>query len=201
MYKEGLGEIFKSSLTLLYLKEGVEQMSNLQVLHLTKIKTALFVAVFTALSVLTPLAAHYFGGAAAGRLFLPMHFFVLAGALLLGWQAGLAIGILTPLISYSLTGMPPVMVLPFIVIEVAAYGFLAGLFQQKFKNIWLSLAGVLILGRVILFAGLMILPTKLPAMPYVLGAIKDGWRGIALQVLLVPIAVIAITKFLKSEKV
>src|SRR3989338_9184754 len=162
-------------------------MNNLQVLHLTKIKTAVFIFAFTALSVLTPMLAHYFGGVAAGRLFLPMHFFVLAGALLLGWQAGLAIGVLTPLISYSLTGMPPAMILPFIVIEVAAYGFLAGIFQQKFKNIWLSFAGALILGRAILFVVLILLPTKLPALPYVLGAIKDGWRGVLLQIILVPI--------------
>jgi len=174
-------------------------MTTTQVLAQIKIKTLFFVITFTALSVLTPMIAHYFGGVVAGQMFLPMHFFVLVGALLLGWPAGLAIGVLTPLISYSLTGMPPVMVLPFIVIEVAAYGFLAGIFQQKFKNIWLSLIGALILGRAILFAGLILLPTKLPVLPYVLGAIKDGWRGIALQVLLVPFIVKAISVFLKEE--
>jgi len=170
-----------------------------QIVKLTKIKTSVFAAAFTILAVLTPLAAHYFGGAAAGRLFLPMHFFVLAGALLAGWQAGLAIGVLTPLISYSLTGMPPAMVLPFVLIEVAAYGFLAGLFQQKFKNIWLSLAIALVLGRMILFAGMILLSAKMPAMPYVLGAMKDGWRGIALQILLVPFIVKMISVFLKEE--
>ncbi|MDD2753493.1 MAG: ECF transporter S component [Candidatus Portnoybacteria bacterium] len=174
-------------------------MTNLQVLHLTKVKTAIFVFAFTVLSVLTPMLAHYLGGVAAGRLFLPMHFFVLAGALLAGWQAGLAIGVLTPLISYSLTGMPPAMVLPFVVIEIAAYGFLAGFFQQKMKNIWLSLVGALILGRAVLFAGLILLPTKLAAMPFVVSAVKDGWRGIALQILLVPVAVISLRKFLGNE--
>ena len=174
-------------------------MNNLQVLRLTKIKTTVFVFTFTALSVLAPLAAHYFGGVAAGRLFLPMHFFVLAGALLLGWQAGLAIGVLTPLISYFLTGMPPAMVLPFVLIEVAAYGLLAGFFQQKFKNIWGSLIGALVLGRVILFAGLILLSAKMPAMPYVLGAVKDGWRGIALQIILMPFAILTIKRFLDEK--
>lgn len=175
-------------------------MTNFQVLYLTKIKILFFVLVFTTLSILTPLVAHYFGGVAAGRLFLPMHFFVLTAGLLLGWRAGLVVGVLTPLISYSLTNMPPVMVLPFVVIEVAAYGFWAGFFQQKFKNVWLSLIGALILGRMILFAGLILLPTKLPALPYVFGAIENGWRGIALQIILVPMAVIAVNRFLRREE-
>ncbi|KKT24908.1 MAG: hypothetical protein UW11_C0038G0009 [Parcubacteria group bacterium GW2011_GWA2_43_9b] len=177
----------------------IKDMNNLQVLHLTKIKTAIFVFAFTTLAILTPMIFHYFGGQAAGRLFLPMHFFVLAGGLLLGWRAGLAVGILTPLISYSFTGMPPVMVLPFVVIEVAAYGFLAGLLQEKFKNIWLSLAGAMILGRMILWLSIMVLPTKLSASPYVLGALQSGWQGIALQILLVPVVVIAVQKFLGND--
>lgn len=175
-------------------------MNNLQVLPLTKTKTLFFAAVFTVLSVATPMAAHYFGGSLAGRLFLPMHFFVLIGALLLGWRAGLAIGILTPLIAYSVSGMPFAAVLPFIIIEVAAYGLFAGLLQERFKNIWVSLAGAMVLGRLFLWLGIAILPTKLIASQYLIGTLQAGWRGIALQILLVPIAVIFIQKFLRDER-
>ena len=176
-------------------------MNSLQILYLSKTKTIFFVFAFTVLSVAMPMLAHYFGGQAAGQMFLPMHFFVLVGGLLLGRQAGLAIGILTPLISYFLTGMPPIMILPFVVIEVAAYGFLAGLLREKFKNIWLSLAGAMVSGRIILWLSIMVLPTKLSAMPYIIGALQAGWRGIALQIILVPVVVITVRKFLWSERV
>lgn len=144
---------------------------------------------------------HYFGGVAAGRLFLPMQFFVLAAGLLLGWRGGLVVGILTPLISYSLTGMPAVSILPFIIVESSVYGFLVGFFQEKLKNAWLSLVGALIVGRAILFFSIILLPTKLVASSYVFSAIKDGWRGILLQIILLPIAIAAVSKFLKNERI
>jgi hypothetical protein len=176
-------------------------MNNLQILHLTKIKTIFFVFAFTAMSVATPMVAHYFGGPTVGRMFLPMHFFVMAGALLLGWRAGMVIGILTPLISYSITGMPFLPVLPFLIIEVAAYGLFAGLLQEKTKNIFISLIGAMVLGRLFLWLGIFILPTKLVASQYLIGAVQGGWRGIVLQILLVPVAVVFAQKFLKDERI
>ncbi len=175
-------------------------MNNLPVLPLVKTKTFFFVSVFTTLSVLTPMVAHYFGGVAAGRLFLPMHFFVLAAGLLLGWRAGLAVGILTSLLSYYLTSMPLVAILPFIVIETASYGFFAGWLNEKVKNIWVSLPGALVLGRIFLALAIVLLPTKLIASQYVLDAIGAGWRGILLQIILVPVAVMMLGKFLQNEK-
>jgi hypothetical protein len=176
-------------------------MNNLQVLPLTKIKNLFFVFVFTALSVLTPLAAHYFDGPTAGRVFLPMHFFVLTAGLLLGWRAGLAVGILTPLISFSISGMPLLPVLPFVVIEVATYGFFAGLLRENVKNIWVALIGAMIIGRVFLWLGIALLPTKLIATTYVTGVLQVGWPGILLQLALVPLAVKIIGEFLQDEKI
>jgi hypothetical protein len=176
-------------------------MNNIQVLHKTKIKTLFFVVVFTILSVITPMLTHYFGGPAAGRTFLPMHFFVLVAGLLLGWRAGLAVGILTPLISFSLTGMPLATALPFIVIETAAYGFFAGLLRESVKNIWMALIGAIVLGRAFLWLGIVIFPTKLAATQYLIGVIQAGWRGILLQLILVPFVVLTIQRFLKDESI
>lgn len=176
-------------------------MMNLYILRLTKVKTLSFVAAFTVLSVITPMLAHYFGGPAAGRIFLPMQFFVLAAGLLLGWRAGLVVGILTPLISYSASGMPLLPVLPFVTMEVAAYGFFSGLLHEKVKNIWVALIGTMIIGRVFLWLGIALLPTKLIATTYVTGVLQAGWPGILLQLALVPLAVKIIGEFLQDEKI
>ena len=176
-------------------------MNNIQILHLAKIKTLFFVFAFTALAVLTPLAAHYFGGPLAGRMFLPMHIFVLVAGLVLGWRAGLFVGVLTPLISYSLTHLPPATVLPFVAIEMAAYGLLAGLLRKNFKlNIWWALLGAMAFGRAAAWLAVLIWPTKIAAGQYIFGAVLDGWRGILLQILLVPVLMKAIGRFLGDEK-
>jgi hypothetical protein len=164
-------------------------------------RTLFFALVFTVLSVITPLLTHYFGGVAAGRVFLPMHFFVLAAGLWLGWRAGLAVGILTPLVSYAVSAMPLLPVLPFVTIELTAYGFFSGLLGSRVKNIWLALAGALILGRLFLWLGLVLLPTKLVATQYLIGVLKAGWLGILLQLILVPLAVKLIQRFLKDERI
>jgi hypothetical protein len=177
-------------------------MIQTQVLKLTKIKEISFVAAFTALAVLTPWITHEIGGIATGKMFLPMHIFILVAGLLLGWKQGLAVGILTPLISYSLSGMPLLMLLPFITIEVAAYGLFAGIFREKLKlNIWFSLLGAMIIGRVILFSSILLLPTKLQAMSYISGAVIAGWIGIVIQLIAVPVIVKALYNYLQDEKI
>ncbi len=174
---------------------------NTLTIQLIKYRALFFVFAFTALSVLTPMFFHYFGGVGAGRMFLPMQIFVLVAGLTLGWRAGLAVGVLTPLISYSFTGMPVIGLLPFIAIETAAYGLFAGLFRENLKNIRVSLVAAMLVGRLFLFLGMAILPTKLVASAYVLSAIKAGWIGILLQLAVIPVIVMVIQKFLKNERI
>lgn len=173
-------------------------MTNVQVLKLTKTKELIFSLVFTGLAVLTPLIFHLAGAAAAGKMFLPMHFFILITGLFLGWRAGLFIGLSTPLISYSLASMPPAAILPFVVIEACLYGFLAGLLSRKL-NIFFALVGALILARLFLAAAIFVLPTNLNAFAYVFGAIKAGWPGILAQLVFVPIIVKKLC-FLNNER-
>lgn len=157
-------------------------------LYLTRFNTALFAVVFTALAVILPAVIHVFAGINGGRLFLPMHFFIFLAALLLGWRAGLAVGILTPLISFALTGMPMADVLPLVAIETALYGILTGYFHQNRKwNVWFSLLGAMILGRVILLATIAMLPIKISAASYVFSALEAGLIGIAIQLILIPL--------------
>ncbi|TSC53198.1 MAG: hypothetical protein LiPW39_403, partial [Parcubacteria group bacterium LiPW_39] len=92
------------------------------------------------------------------------------------------------------------LVLPFVTMEVAAYGFFAGLLRENVKNIWVALIGAMIIGRVFLWLGILLWPTKLIASQYVIGAVSAGWPGILLQLTLVPLAVKIIGEFLQDEK-
>jgi uncharacterized membrane protein len=98
-----------------------------------------------------PAAAH-----AAGlpvRAFLPMHWPVLLAGLVYGWRSGLIVGISAPLVSYLFSGMPPVHILPAMMIELSAYGIVAGLAVEKFSlNRFAAAALALVTGRLVFLA-------------------------------------------------
>ena len=80
-------------------------------------------ALFIAAGILLPIFFHGLG--LGGAVFLPMHIPVLLGGMLLGWRQGFVIGLVTPLLSCLLTGMPPLLpALPLMTSELAAYGAL-----------------------------------------------------------------------------
>jgi len=99
-----------------------------------KTKTiATLVAVFAAVAV--PQIFHLVGaisgyGTVPGEIFLPMHLPILLVGLLAGPIAGFVAGLCGPIISFALSGMPIATVLPFMAIELAFYGFTAGLLAQ-----------------------------------------------------------------------
>ena len=155
-------------------------------------KKLTYSSLFLALGLVLPQLFHLLGG--AGPVFLPMHLPVLLAGFYLGGPRGAAIGLLTPLLSSLVTGMPPVPILYFMTAEVAVYGFAAGYFYQT-RNLHLPAALLLamVAGRMALalavftlqpLLGLMLSPTA-----YLSGAFLTGIPGMALQLLFVPLLV------------
>ena len=69
-------------------------------------------------------------GTSLGEALLPMHLpIILAGLLGGSYVAGIA-GLLSPLLSFALTGMPTSAMLPFMMIELCAYGILVQDFSK-----------------------------------------------------------------------
>jgi len=59
-----------------------------------------------------------------------MHLPVMLAGMLWGHWVGLACGMVSPVISFFLTGMPGVALLPFMTVELAVYGLSAGLLRR-----------------------------------------------------------------------
>ena len=97
-----------------------------------------------ALGILLPQAFHIFGQN-AGMIFLPIQIPVLFAGMLLGPYYGGLIGILVPLFSSVLTGMPPVPKVYFMFVELMAYGIVIGWMIKK-TNVYASLLTAMILG-------------------------------------------------------
>jgi riboflavin transporter FmnP len=164
------------------------------------IRKLVYTGLLVAVGVLLPQVFHIFGSSAAGMVFLPMHIPVLIGGLLLGPMSGLCIGVAAPLISFGITGMPPLSNLFFMMLELAAYGFFSGLFYKKLP-IYLSLILAMVAGRLVnlaclLFAGWVLqLPVQGPG--YVWTAVITGLPGIFLQLLIIPALVMQLKKVVK----
>lgn len=168
------------------------------------IRSYLLTAAFVMLAVFVPWVFHQFH--LAGPTFLPMHIFVLIAGLLFGWRAGLFVGLFTPLVSYFISGMPALNILPQVLIEVSAYGFIAGILREKYhlRTIW-SLLGAIIGGRMALLLAISIVyfiggqsysPLGLGANPLASfwSTVKQGWPGLAVQLAFIPVIVWLVEK-------
>ena len=136
---------------------------------------------------------------------LPMHIPVLLGGFFLGPVWGGLVGLLTPAASCLITGflMPAPMMPPFMMLELAGYGMLTGLFFQKlrlptFPSLLLAMLG----GRTIYFLSLVtalqLLHLRLPfaasAWAAAAGAVVTGLPGIVVQMVVIPALLLALKK-------
>lgn len=157
-------------------------------------------ALLLAAGILLPQVFHMIGGQAMGGILLPMHLPVFIAGLLLGPFYGCAIGIITPLISFFVTGMPPAGKLPFMLIELLTYGLVSGLLRSRKINLYVSLILAQIAGRVANALALVfatyILQLNVPAVITVGTAVVTGIPGLILQLVLVPAVVILIERVL-----
>lgn len=154
--------------------------------------------VFVALGILLPQAFHVFGQD-AGRMFLPIHLPVLMAGLVLGAECGGIVGMLVPVLSSVLTGMPPVPLVYFMLFELVPYGVFTGIFIRKY-NVYISLVLAMLLGRVCyglaLAGGVYILGLHAPfanGAAFVSGVIT-GIPGMCIQIILIPMLYIALKK-------
>lgn len=155
-------------------------------------KKLVYTAVFLALGILFPMLFHLLG--LPGQVLLPMHVPIFLGALTLGPISGFIVGILTPILSSLLTGMPPMIpMVPIMVFELAAYGFFAGFLYEKYpKNVFIPLIAAMIIGRIV--AGIATWSVfnifnmdEINILTYISSSFVKGLPGIIMSLVLVPL--------------
>ena len=153
-------------------------------------------ALYLAIAIVLPIGFHQFG--LAGRVFSPMHIPVLICGLTAGVMPAVLVGLMAPLLSHLLTGMPPTYAVPLMTMELAMYGLSAGLVYKWLKmnseilRIYIALVLAMIVGRLAFALGLFILGLFIE-MPYgpaqffaIGGAVMTGLPGIAVQLVIIP---------------
>ena len=168
-----------------------------------KTKELVLSGLLLATGIILPMIFHMFG--MTGPIALPMHIPVLIGGFILSPQLALALGIITPIISGLLTGMPVMFPMAIIMaFELGIYGMTASLATRKLKLSPIpSLIIAMITGRIA--AGLTVallvqlFAIKMNALMFVKGAIITGAPGIIIQLIFIPSLVYAIRLYLKNS--
>lgn len=151
-----------------------------------------------ALGLVFPMIFHLFGG--TGPVFLPMHIPVLIGGFVLPSYLALLLGMITPLVSGTLTGMPVLFPMGVIMIfELGTYGLAASIATRKLKLSSIpSLIIAMIAGRIVAGIVVFVLASnfgvQLKALTFVKGGIITGLPGIVIQLIFIPSLMYALNK-------
>jgi hypothetical protein len=141
-----------------------------------------------ALATVIPILFHAVG---LGSAFLPMFYPILLAGFLTPVPVALTVGLVSPLASALLTGMPPLF--PPVAFVMMAEGAIltvvpSVLHRSRRLNIWLTLTVAVILERVVLLAAVILFALFLNLPQRVLGIVSlvHGLPGIALMFVVIP---------------
>lgn len=188
--------------------ENVLTKKNASVQTKITVKTLLSAGLI-ALAVVLPQIVHLALGQPGGVQLLPMYLPVLIGGCLLGWKWAIAVGALSPVVSYLLTSMmgeamPALPRLPFMIAELAVFALVSGLFSKKiYKNgLWAFPAVILaqLAGRAVFLGLVAVFQSVTPfTVPMIWSQILTGWVGLAIQAVLVPLLIIGLRAILVKD--
>lgn len=138
-----------------------------------------------------------------GAMLSPMHLPVLLCGFLCGWPWGLAVGALAPLTRSLILGMPKLF--PSAVcmcFELAVYGAVAGWLYRRLPRkkgyIYVALLGAMAAGRLVwgaaMWAAMGLTGGSFTLAAFAAGAVTNAIPGIVLQIVLIPLLVMALER-------
>ncbi len=167
---------------------------------MSSVKKSIITASCIALCIVLPMAFHAIPNAA--NIYCPMHVPALLCGLVCGWPMGLLCGIAGPVLSSVFTGMPPMAYLPSMVVELAAYGFFAGLVitllrtGSLYADLYISLVASLLAGRILagVAKALIFSAGKYSLAAWTTSYFITSLPGLIIQLALIPSIVVALEK-------
>lgn len=139
-----------------------------------------------------------------GGMLCPMHIPVILCGFFCGPVYGLGVGFIAPLLRFALFGMPPVMPTGIAMsFELAIYGLVAGvlylMLPEKKICVYISLIAAMIAGRLVWGGVSAVLygmaGNEFGVGVFLAGAVINAIPGIVIQLILIPILVMAFGKF------
>ena len=165
------------------------------------LKSMVLAALFLALGLLMPFLTMQIRE--IGSMLLPMHVPVLICGFVCGWKYGLFVGFITPLLRSVIFGMP--LLFPnatSMAFELATYGAIVGILYYALHNyklrIYISLVIAMLTGRIVWGVVMTIISGMNKSVfswqMFIGGALLNAIPGIILQIVLVPVLVMALQR-------
>lgn len=142
-----------------------------------------------------------------GSMLCPMHIPVLLCGFFCGAPWGIGVGFIAPILRSFTLGMPVMFPAALcMAFELAAYGFVAGWLYHKLPkkkvNVYVSLLSAMVIGRLVwgiaMFCCMGFSASKFGLSAFFAGAILNAVPGIVLQIVLLPVFIIAIEKLVNK---
>jgi len=166
---------------------------------MNSVKRMTLTAVCIAMCVVLPIAFHSIPN--AGSVFLPMHIPVLICGMICSWPYGLLCGLMGPLLSSVLTGMPPAAMLPAMMVECGTYGMVSGLVlkavhtKSTYMDLYIALVVAMLAGRVVSgIAKALIFSPGMAMSAWITASFVTALPGIAIQLVFLPSVVQVLMK-------
>ncbi len=165
------------------------------------LKKMVLAALFLALALVLPFLTGQIPE--VGSMLCPMHIPVLLCGFFCGWPWGIAVGLIAPVLRSVTFGMPPMFPVAICMsFELATYGAVSGWLYAKLPkkkvSIYAALLSAMILGRLVWGAARFIC-TGLDTSAFGIaafwsGAVTTAIPGIIVQIILIPLLVMALEK-------
>lgn len=171
-----------------------------------KIKKMVLSAFFLALGFVLPFLTGQIPQ--VGSMLLPMHIPILLCGFICGPFWGFAVGAICPIFRSLLLSMPPMMAAIPMAFELAVYGLVCGLMHKalpkKTPFIYVSLLTAMVCGRAVwgIVRLVMTVGTEntFPMSAFIAGAVTSALPGIVLQIILVPLLVVILEKYVPTKE-
>ena len=170
-----------------------------------KVKNLVLSAMFFAIGLVLPLVTGQVPQ--IGQMLLPMHLPVFLCSLICGWQYGLPVGFLLPLVRSLIFQMPPLFPTAVAMsFELAAYGFFAGFLYRILLNkgwkqlfaLFTAMIAAMVIGRLVWGAAMWVLMSiggkGFTFEAFLAGAVINAIPGIVMQIVLIPTVMLSLER-------
>ena len=139
-----------------------------------------------------------------GNMLLPMHIPVFLCALICGWEYGLPMALILPVMRSLLFGMPPLFPTAVAMsFELGTYALVSGLMYKLLKpkgivTLYISMITAMLAGRLVWGAATAVLlgvsGKAFTLQAFLTGAFINAWPGIIVQLILIPAVMFALDR-------
>ena len=167
----------------------------------TNVKKMVLAALFLAMALVLPFLTGQIPE--VGSMLCPMHIPALLCGFFCGWPWGLMVGFVAPVLRSVTFGMPPMFPVAIcMAFELATYGAVSGALYQKLprkkSSVYVALLVAMVAGRIVWGAAQFVCmglnPSAFGLSTFWAGAVTSAIPGIIVQIVLIPLLVMALEK-------